>query len=177
MSQTEKKQTDKKNPLNTVLWLIAEFLILWIIFHYIIFFAYIPSTSMIPTVPEESVVLVTYLHGDKAVERGNVVVFWSDEYQEQFIKRVVGLPGERVTIDDEGVVSINGTVLEEPYVMYSDTMSAEFEVPDDCYLFLGDNRNNSEDARWWEDPYIHSDDLVGKARFVLWPLTDISLIK
>lgn len=176
MSQTEKKQPEKKNFLRSVLGLVLEVAVLWIVFHYIIFFAYVPTTSMVPTIPKKSVMLVTYLHGDKKVERGDAVVFWSEEYQERMVKRVVGLPGETVVIE-EGTVLIDGVPLDEPYVKYQDELSAEFHIPEDCYLFLGDNRNNSEDARWWDNPYISSEDLIGKAQILLWPLTEISLIR
>ena len=120
--------------------------------------------------------LVSYLHGDKEVERGDVVVFWSEEYQEQMVKRVVGLPGEKIVLH-QGELFIDDEPYEEPYVVNPDERSASFEVPEGAYLFLGDNRDNSEDARWWEDPYIEAEELVGKVRMVLWPLNKISFVK
>ena len=176
MSQTNKKP-EKKTPLwRTILSFVIELAVLWIVFHYIIFFAYVPTTSMVPTIPKESVMLVSYLHGDKEVERGDVVVFWSEEYQEQMVKRVVGLPGEKIVLH-QGELFIDDEPYEEPYVVNPDERSASFEVPEGAYLFLGDNRDNSEDARWWEDPYIEAEELVGKVRMVLWPLNKISFVK
>ena len=176
MSQTNKKP-EKKTPLwRTILSFVIELAVLWIVFHYIVFFAYVPTTSMVPTIPKESVMLVSYLHGDKEVERGDVVVFWSEEYQEQMVKRVVGLPGEKIVLH-QGELFIDDEPYEEPYVVNPDERSASFEVPEGAYLFLGDNRDNSEDARWWEDPYIEAEELVGKVRMVLWPLNKISFVK
>jgi len=176
LSQTNKKP-EKKTPLwRTILSFVIELAVLWIVFHYIIFFAYVPTTSMVPTIPKESVMLVSYLHGDKEVERGDVVVFWSEEYQEQMVKRVVGLPGEKIVLH-QGDLFIDDEPYEEPYVVNPDERSASFEVPEGAYLFLGDNRDNSEDARWWEDPYIEAEELVGKVRMVLWPLNKISFVK
>ncbi len=177
MQQKEKEQPSKKKSLwRTVLCFALELAVLWIIFYYLIFFAYIPSSSMVPTLPEGGVTVASYLHGDKTVERGDVVIFWSQEYGKKLVKRVIGLPGETVTIED-GVVSVDGTVLEEPYVIHADQRSDTFTVPEDCYLFLGDNRENSEDARFWVDPYIHTEDLLGVVRVVVWPLTQISIVE
>ena len=171
------KTPAKKTPLwRTVLSFVIELAVLWIVFHYIIFFAYVPTTSMVPTVPQKSVMLVSYLHGEKEVERGDVVVFWSEEYQERMVKRVVGLPGEKIVLH-QGELFINDEPYAEDYVINKDVRSATFEVPEGAYLFLGDNRDNSEDARWWNDPYIEAEELVGKVRCVVWPLNEISLIK
>ena len=65
-----------------------------------------------------------------------MVIFWSQEYGKKLVKRVIGLPGKRYTIED-GVVSVDGTVLEEPYVIHADQRSDTFTVPEDCYLFFG----------------------------------------
>ena len=171
------KTPAKKTPLwRTVLSFVIELAVLWIVFHYIIFFAYVPTTSMVPTVPQKSVMLVSYLHGEKEVERGDVVVFWSEEYQERMVKRVVGLPGEKIVLH-QGELFINDEPYAEDYVINKDVRSATFEVPEGSYLFLGDNRDNSEDARWWNDPYIEAEELVGKVRCVVWPLNEISLVK
>ena len=181
MKQAAGKREDQKSPkkgitLKTVLLFIAEIAILWLIFYRLIFFAAVPSTSMEPTIPKNSLTVVTYLHGDKQVERGDCVVFWSEEFGKRLVKRVVGLPGEEVLIDEEGDVFINGQKLEEDYVKNQLAMPQDFFVPEGCYLFLGDNRLTSDDARYWIDPYIPSEELIGKVQLVLWPLTGISYL-
>ena len=94
-------------------------------------------------------------------ERGDVVIFhYPDDEEELYVKRVIGLPGEEVRIDD-GKIYIDGseTPLEEDYLKEEWTVATGpylFEVPDDCYLVLGDNRNDSWDARYWDNKYVKS---------------------
>ena len=173
---SEKTPAKKKSFWRALLPYLAEIAALYLLFNYVIFFSYVPTTSMVPTVPQKSVMLVTYLHGEKEVERGDVVVFWSEEYGEQMVKRVVGLPGEKIVLH-RGELFINDERYEEDYVINTDVRSATFEVPEGAYLFLGDNRENSEDARWWNDPYIEAEELVGKVQCVVWPLNEISFVK
>ena len=90
------------------------------------------------------------------------------------MKRVIGLPGESVHIEDAKVY-IDGVELEEPYLKEEWTIATgtyDFEVPEDCYLMLGDNRNNSKDARYWENKYVNIDKILGKALFIYWPFSD-----
>ena len=104
-------------------------------------------------------------------ERGDVVIFhYPDDEEELYVKRVIGLPGEEVRIED-GKIYIDGeewTVATGPYL---------FEVPDDCYLVLGDNRNDSWDARYWDNKYVSIDKILGKGEVIYWPLQDIIKIK
>jgi signal peptidase I len=181
LKQAAEKQENQKKPkkgvrLKTVLLFTAEIVILWMIFHYCIFLAAVPSTSMVPTIPKNSLSVITYLHGEKQVERGDCVVFWSDEFGKRLVKRVVGLPGEEVSIDEEGTVFIDGERLEEEYVENQYAFPQDFVVPEGCYLFLGDNRLTSDDARFWADPYIPSEKLIGKVQLVLWPLTAVAYL-
>ncbi len=101
-------------------------------------------------------------------QRGDIVAFKHDSPTEPFlIKRVIGLPGERVTID-RGVVEINGQMLTEPYVHFPDTRSAPATVvPPDALYVLGDNRAASDDSRDWGTVAMH--DVIGRAVAVLWP--------
>ena len=110
-------------------------------------------------------------------QRGEVIIFdppFSSEYP--YIKRVIGLPGETVEIKD-GKVSINGTPLEEDeYIMAPPnyTMPAT-EVPEDEYLVLGDNRNNSNDSHnSWTVP---RDNIIGRAWFTYWPPSKLGVVK
>ena len=115
-------------------------------------------------------------------ERGDVVIFhYPDDEEELYVKRVIGLPGEEVRIDD-GKIYIDGseTPLEEDYLKEEWTVATGpylFEVPDDCYLVLGDNRNDSWDARYWDNKYVSIDKILGKGEVIYWPLQDIGKIR
>ena len=116
--------------------------------------------------------LVYYLHSP---ERGDVVVFHSPQNpRKDFIKRVVGLPGEEVEIR-EGQVFINGVRLEETYLAQPGTRSWGPEVVGEFeYCVLGDNRNNSSDSRSWG--MLDGDAIIGKALISYWPPQDWGIV-
>jgi signal peptidase I len=82
-----------------------------------------------------------------------------------FIKRVVGVPGDHIEVGD-GEVTINGVTLDEPYVNAAPSYSGTWDVPEDSYFVLGDNRNNSSDSHNWS--FLPRDDIVGKAWIIYW---------
>ena len=100
-------------------------------------------------------------------ERGDVVVFHPPiKGQTDLIKRVIALPNDTVEIKD-GIVYVNGSPLDEPYIASPPSYSFQREVPEDYYFVLGDNRNNSNDShRGWLLP---RDNIVGKAWLSIWP--------
>ena len=103
-------------------------------------------------------------------QRQDIVIFYSaDKSQKTLIKRIIGMPGDTVEIYD-GTVYINGEPLEEPYL--KEEMRGTFgpyEVPEGCYFMMGDNRNGSGDSRFWADPYLKREAILGKAVFIYWP--------
>lgn len=129
----------------------------------------IPSESMYPTIKVGDRIIVTRIHDKSKLKRGDIVVFYSHESKDMLIKRLIGLPGDEVNIEDNGQVFINGDKSEEPYVVFNKDLVRQFKVPENKYLFLGDNRAASLDARQWEEPYIDSKDIRGKARFLVAP--------
>ena len=156
----------------------AEALVILILFKFIFMLVLVPTGSMLPHIQEGSFIFCTRLHSVKNIERGDILVFDSEEEGKTLIKRLVGLPGETVEIDEEGTLTVNGQVLDEEYVIYQkEGMPKTFHIPEGHYLFLGDNRANSLDARYWEDPYIPADAITAKARFTLWPLSHFGLLK
>lgn len=129
----------------------------------------IPSESMYPTIKIGDRITVTRVYNKSNLKRGDIIVFYSYELKDRLIKRLIGLPGDEIDIKDNGQVFINGNKSEEPYVVYNEELDKRFKVPQDKYLFLGDNRASSLDARKWENPYIDGKDIKGKARFVIYP--------
>ncbi|MEZ7197253.1 signal peptidase I [Pseudodesulfovibrio karagichevae] len=114
-------------------------------------------------------------------ERGDIVVFkFPEDETKDFIKRVIGLPGETLEVRDK-VVYINGRPLEEPYARHtkSDTLPVRDNfgpvvIPPDRYFVMGDNREGSYDSRWWGP--VKRSKIVGKALLIYWSwgsLTDI----
>jgi signal peptidase I len=144
--------------------------------------------SMLPTLDNNQYVLVSRLtprFGE--LERGDIVVFRPPMYPEadwlerllgfptlpgqyeDYIKRVIGLPGETVTIAG-GVVKINGVPLVEPYIAEPPNYSGEWVVPEGLLFVLGDNRNSSSDSHSWS--YLPIESVLGKAVLVYWPFSD-----
>ena len=136
--------------------------------------ANVPTGSMENTIPTKSRLFGNRLsYINKNPERGDIVIFWAPEEDNiLYVKRVIGMPNDIVEIKD-GVLYINGEVYEEDYVKNMSGTWEPFEVPEGKYFVLGDNRNNSHDARYWKDPYISKDDIIAKAVIMYWPKIQI----
>lgn len=159
----------------------------------------IPSGSMLPTLQIGDHILVTkfnfgfrlpFINKSLFVfnqpERGEIVVFTrpdepnsaEDESSINIIKRVVGLPGETVEIKD-GQVFINGNILIEPYAVWVDGGRGHwgpYQIPEDHVLVLGDNRDQSKDARFWQSPFLPINLLKGKALIIYFNINSPSRI-
>ena len=124
--------------------------------------------SMIPTLKDGEFVLVSkvnYRFG--SVERGDIIVFhFPMDPQQELIKRVIGLPGDKVRVQN-GSVSVNGQVLSEPYIAAAPAYSGEWLVPEGQLFVLGDNRNDSSDSHSWG--FLPLEKVVGKAVVIYWP--------
>ena len=141
-------------------YLLVTVAVVFVLFRVVLQLAWVPSGSMETTIPTRSLLVswrLPYLVGDPALERGDIVTFQSEELGKLLVKRVVGLPGDRISFRD-GKVYINETELDEPYLprqgITSVRGSASFTVPEECYFMLGDNRGGSDDSRFWDDPYV-----------------------
>ena len=176
-----KKRQEEQSAVKEVLsWLITIVLAVvaaLFIKNYVIINANIPSGSM-----ENTIMTGDRLFGyrlaykNKSPERGDIVIFkFPDDETENYVKRVIGLPGETVTIADGKIYIDDSTEpLEEDYLKEEWTIATgpyTFEVPQDSYLVLGDNRNNSYDARYWEHTYVTEEELLGKAIFRYYPVS------
>lgn len=132
---------------------------------FIIYNVEVPSGSMENTIMigDRAVTFrLSYLFQDP--KRGDIIVFpFPDDEKVDYIKRIIGLPGETIEGKD-GYVYINGKPLEEPYVMAPiDSDFGPYEVPEDSYFMMGDNRNNSADSRFWDIKFVKRDKIEGKA--------------
>ena len=174
----EKKKKTNNFFIEWILPIIAAIGIAILINKFVFFNVYIPSESMVPTLNVGDKLVVTRIYNTDNIKRGEVVVFYSDELQETVIKRVVGIPGDHIEIDN-GVVSVNGDVIQEDYVKNNEYNKTKlvFDVPEDKFFFLGDNRIRSNDARRWINPYIDASDIKGKAVLKFYPFSDFGLIK
>jgi len=135
----------------------------------------IPSTSMVPTLKVGDRLLSNnIIYKIRPPKRGEVVIFkYPEDPKRDFVKRMIGLPGEKVMIKD-GRIFINGMPVEEESIAgryyYSEGYygnGEEIEVPPDSYYVLGDNSINSKDSRYWG--FVPKKNLVGRALFTYWP--------
>ncbi|HVW85897.1 MAG TPA: signal peptidase I [Bryobacteraceae bacterium] len=140
----------------------------------------VEGTSMMPGLTDQERIFINkyeYKFGVGAIERSDLVVFhFPLDPSQSYIKRVIGLPGDSVEIDD-GSVYVNGNKLDEPYVPdeYRDHLSLPKEVvPVDHYFVLGDHRSSSNDSRVWG--FVDRREIYGKAVFVYWPLNKIGRV-
>jgi len=161
----------------------------------------IPTTSMVPTLMPGDKIFVTKLSygakipftklrlaGLRKPKRGEVIVFIPPEEKEKpyfkqkvYIKRLIGLPGERLRIED-GNVYINDKMVTDPliarnfYFNQGDTENGkEILIPDEEYYFMGDNSISSLDSRYWGT--VEYEDVAGKAVFIWWPPKRIGIIE
>ncbi|MEJ2752247.1 MAG: signal peptidase I [Chloroflexota bacterium] len=149
--------------------LLLTFFIFWLV-HSLIGRYRIDGSSMNPTLLDGEYLVInnlSYLLDEPEV--GDIIVFRHPRNELNLIKRVVGLPGDNVKIDN-GTVWVNGEALEEPYIADSPNYSGEWDVPPDTIFVLGDNRNNSSDSHSWG--FLPEENLLGKAFFVYWPPAD-----
>jgi signal peptidase I len=138
----------------------------------------VEGTSMQPELRNRDRLFINkFVYHFEGISRGDVVVFhYPLNPRESFIKRVIGLPGDHIRID-EGTVYINGKALKEPYVpaRYRDHRSmAAGVVPPHEYFVMGDHRNISEDSRDFGP--VPRSDIYGKASFVYWPASQMQVI-
>lgn len=187
---TQKEPFDLKGEIfSWIKMFVAAAIIAIVLVEFIIINATVPTGSMEKTILPGDRILgsrLTYLFHEP--ERGDIVVFkYQFEENTDYVKRIIGLPGETVTIQDGKISIYKGEefieTLDEDYINGEWTWKNgpyTFTVPEGRYLVLGDNRNNSKDARWWydeiylngeceeKDIYVSEDQILGKIYFRYW---------
>lgn len=168
-----------REVLSWVVPIAAALAVTFVLKNYIIINADVPTGSMENTImPGDRLIGNRLAYLKNAPERGDVVIFrYPDNEEELYVKRVIGLPGETVDIRD-GMIYIDGAQdsLDEEYLKETWVIATgeyHFEIPEDAYLVLGDNRNDSWDARYWTNTYVYRDKILGKAVVVYWPFENI----
>lgn len=131
--------------------------------------ATVPTGSMENTImPGDRIIALRLTYYVSSPERGDIVVFrYPDDESVLYVKRVIGLPGETVEVKD-GEVYINNsdTPLDDSFVKEQPVGDfGPYEVPEGCYFMMGDNRNNSQDSRYWVNKYVEEDKILGKVYF------------
>ncbi|MCD8052096.1 MAG: signal peptidase I [Clostridiales bacterium] len=135
----------------------------------------VSGTSMEPTLEDGDIIVLVKTDD---FETGDLLGFY---YQNKLLlKRVIAGPGDVVDIDAEGNVFVNGTLLDEPYVTEKSIGETDreypYQVPDNRYFVMGDNRTTSIDSRSTAIGCIETDQIVGKVVLRVWPLNHLSLI-
>ena len=180
--------------------LIAFVLVFLLIRPFVVQAFYIPSESMVPTlVPHDRILVNKFVYRLNDPQRGDVIVFDAPEQalygngRKDFVKRLIGLPGDKIRIKQGDGVYINGRRLEEspdiprpdydwPLDEFKSPAAQPYEVPAGCYFVLGDNRNTSNDSHRWSDPLtgeqrpeLPANRVLGKAMVIFWPPARLGL--
>ena len=138
---------------------------------------FIPSESMAPTLTEGDRIIVSKIHYRLgSPKRGEIVVFkYPVNPEKDFIKRVIGLPGETLEIR-ESKLYINGEFVEQPFLPpgLSYGSYGPVTIPQGQYFMMGDNRNNSEDSRFWG--MLPKENVIGKTLLIYWPLNRVQIL-
>lgn len=175
----------------------------FVLLNFVVVNAQIPTQSMEHTINAGDRIFgfrLAYAFSDP--ERYDIVIFkYPDDPDLLYIKRIIGLPGETVVISGGEVYVIDSSVvtddisdeelIADPYMLGNATLTdtsftpepqdpseyydAVFRVPAGSYFMMGDNRNNSNDSRFWDHHYVPRDQIVGKASFKYWPITEFKI--
>lgn len=177
------KNNTLKEILSTSIYLLIVLVLTFLVVTYVGQRTKVSGASMEPTLHDGNNLIVdkiSYRFSDP--ERFDIIVFpFRYEEKTYYIKRIIGLPGETVYIDENGTIFINGEELEENYgkevILDPGRAYEPVTLGEDEYFVMGDNRNNSSDSR---DPVvgnIHRSEIIGKAWMRIWPLDQMGLIR
>ena len=190
MMETETAETGEnkmksvlKEILNISIYLLLVFCAAYLIVTYVGQRTQVSGSSMETTLSNGDHLIVdkiSYRFHDP--ERYDIIVFpFQYDTDTYYIKRIIGMPGETVQIDDSGTIYIDGEVLEETYgrevIQNPGRASDPILLGDDEYFVMGDNRNNSSDSRDPSVGNIHRKDIIGRAFIRIWPFSKFGILK
>lgn len=172
------KPVHEKGPIREIIESVAIAVVLALVIRVFLFqFFVIPSGSMEPTLTEGDMIAANkIIYRLSEPKRGDIIVFkYPLNPDRDFVKRLIGLPGEKVQIKNS-TLHINGKIIAEPYL----PKGLKFQdfgpvtVPKDKYFMMGDNRNNSLDSRVWGE--MPKENIIGKASIIYWPVKRIRIL-
>ena len=171
----KKEKSTAQNILGTIAYIIGVCVFVFLILHFVGQRTVVNGSSMDTTLANgQNLVMDKLSYRFHDPERYDIIIFPGPEEFGQhpyYIKRIIGMPGETVQIKD-GKVYINDseTPLDDSFVSETPLGSfGPYEVPENCYFMMGDNRNNSKDSRYWQNTYVQFDQIVGKAEIRYFP--------
>lgn len=164
-----------KNLVRVLIGYFTIVVIVTVLFQTVWMLSWIPSESMAGTIQTGDVVVSSRLDiSSEDIERYDILIFSPlDEPDATYIKRVIGMPGDIIEVL-KGKVYANGIELDDSFVSGSMNRTGDgiYKVPEGHYFFMGDNRNNSKDSRFWEEQYVPLENIQARAKFVLFPFVD-----
>ena len=172
-----------KEILSTSLYLLVVLCLTYIVIHFVGQRTQVVGSSMETTLSDDDNLIVDKIsYRFNEPQRFDIIVFpfqySGDTY---YIKRIIGLPGETIFIDDEGIIYINDEELKEDYgkdaIKDAGRAFEPITLNDNEYFVMGDNRNNSSDSR---DPVVGNisrDNIIGKAWVRIWPINKLGILK
>ncbi len=172
-----------KELIGMLIYIVVVIIVVWFIVHFVGQRTEVSGESMYDTLEDGDNLWIDKLsYRFKDPKRFDIVVFPYQDSDVYYIKRVIGLPGEKVRIGDEGTIFINDEALEEDYgyeTIMPDRIGRAADtitLGEDEYFVMGDNRNNSKDSRFESVGNISKDELIGKAVLRMWPLSKFGTI-
>ena len=174
-----------KEMMGTLLYLLGVLCLTWLVITFVGQRTEVDGASMEPTLYNGDNLIVDKIsYRFRDPQRFDIIVF-PFQYEENtfYIKRIIGLPGETVQIDESGNIYINGEILQENYgkeiikAVNVGIASEPIVLGKDEYFVMGDNRNNSTDSRTELVGNIKRTDIVGRAWIRIWPFSDIGVLR
>lgn len=179
------KKKIMRELINTGIYLLFVLLVAWLLVTFVIQRTQVEGSSMEATLSNGDNLFVDKLsYRFRDPERFDIIVFpFRHEEDTHYIKRIIGMPGETVRIDEDGNIYINDKILQESYgrevisAAHIGRAAEPVTLGEDEYFVMGDNRNNSKDSRTEIVGNIHRKDILGRAWIRIWPLEKFGVLK
>lgn len=179
--KSKKANNLKQEFVSWVKTILGAILIALFINNFIIVNAQVPTSSMENLIkPNDRIIALRLSYLFENPQRGDIAVFrFPDDEKVLYIKRIIGIPGDTIEIKN-GKLYLNGEIQNEEYLkepMYEWANWGPYNVPEGCYFMMGDNRNISEDARYWKNTYVKKEAILGKALLKYFPSIEVLMNK